>query len=127
MADAHDEVKEELEGAHKKFHTKSKELSAETPDEDEAKDTSAWTKQHARSLHEELDASLHKVKMKLSRSDHPAHAELEVKVDQARVDMEAEFAAIEDGDHKKTHGIVQSFHKRVDEWMEDISASGREW
>ncbi len=125
MADAHDEVKEELEGAHKTFHTKSKELSAEAADE--AKDTGSWTKQHARSLHEELDASLHKVKMKLSRSDHPAHAELEAKVDQARVDMEAEFATIEDGDHKKTHRIVASFHKVVDAWMEDISASGREW
>lgn len=125
MADAHDEVKEELEGAHKKFHARSSELSDDAADE--AKDTSTWTKEHARSLHEELDASLHKVKMKLSRSDHPAHAELEVKVDQAREDMEAEFATIEDGDHKKTHNIVAGFHKRVDAWMEDISSSGREW
>ncbi len=125
MADAHDEVKEELKGAHKKFHARSSELSDDAADE--AKDTSSWTKEHARSLHEELDASLHKVKMKLSRSDHPAHAELEVKVDQAREDMEAEFATIEDGDHKKTHNIVAGFHKRVDAWMEDISSSGREW
>lgn len=125
MADAHDEVKEELEGAHKTFHTKSKEFSADAADE--AKDTGSWTKQHARSLHEELDASLHKVKMKLSRSNDPAHAELEVKVDQAREDMEAEFDTLEDGDHKKTHKIVEGFHKRVDAWMEDISASGREW
>ena len=125
MADAHDEVKEELEDAHKTFHARSSELSDKATDE--AKDTGSWTKEHARSLHEELDASLHNVKMKLSRSDHPTHAELEVKVDQARVDMEAEFAAIEDGDHKKTHSIVEGFHKRVDAWMEDISASGREW
>ena len=125
MVDPHDEVKEELKGAHKTFHAKTTELSAAAMDE--SKDASAWTKEHAKTLHGELDASLHKVKMKLSRSDHPAHAELEGKVDQARVDMETEFATIEDGEHEKTHRIVEGFHKLVDAWMDDLTASGREW
>ena len=125
MADAHDEVKEELEGAHKKFHAKNEELSSEASDK--VRDTRAWTKEHARSLHEDLDTSLHKLKMKLSRSDHPIHEELEGKVDQARVDMKAEFATIEDGDHERTHSIVASFHKLVDAWMDDLTTSGREW
>jgi len=125
MADAHVAIKDELEGAHKKFHTKHEELSSAASDK--AKDTGSWTKEHTRSLHKDLDTSLHKLKMKLSRSDHPVHEELEGKVDQARVDMEAEFATIEDGDHERTHSIVASFHKLVDAWMEDISSSGREW
>jgi hypothetical protein len=125
VADPHDEVKEELKGAHQMFGAKVEELSPWASDK--AKGTSSWTKEHARCLHEELDASLHKVKIKLSRSDNPVHVELEGKVDEARVDMEAQFATIEDGDHERTHSIVAFFHKRVDEWMEDISASGREW
>ena len=125
MADAHAEIKEELEGAHKKFHAKNEELFSAPSDK--ARDTSSWTKEHARTLHEELDASLHRVKMKLSKSDHPAHEELKGKVDQARVDMKAEFATIEDGEHEKTHSIVASFHRVVDAWMDDLTASGREW
>jgi hypothetical protein len=125
MAVTNDELQEELDDVHKKFGTKSKELSDGASDK--AKDSGSWTKVHAKTLHEELDSSLHKIKMKLSRSDDPAHGELEAKVDEARVDMEAEFATIEDGEHEKTHKIVTSFHKRVDEWMEDISSSGREW
>jgi len=125
MAVTNDELQEELDDVHKNFGSKSKELS--TVASDKAKGSGSWTKEHAKTLHEDLDASLHKIKMKLSKSDDPAHEELEVKVDEARVDMEAEFDIIEDADHEKTHNIVNSFHKRVDEWMDDISTSGREW
>ncbi len=125
MADHKEDVEQELKGVHATFKEKSADLKTQTSDG--AKGAGGWTKQHAAVLHKDLDKALHGLKVKLSRSDHPAHEGLEEKVDEARGLLEEEFESVEEGDHHKAASIVDRFHHRVDEWMEDIQAHDREW
>ena len=125
MVDHHEEVKKELTGVHATFTQKKDALKAQTSDG--SKDAGGWTKKHTAALHQDLDNALHGLKKKLSHSDDPVHEELEEKVDEARELLEAEFESVEEGDHHKAMSIVEMFHHRVDEWMEDIQAQGREW
>jgi hypothetical protein len=125
MTDNRRAVEEELTGVTAKFREKRAALEARTAGPGE--DGGGWTRQHAAALFEELDAALHGLKERLSISDHPAHGELEVKVDEARADLEAELGQVEDGDHGRTLSIVEAFHRRVDQWMEDLQAEGKEW
>ena len=91
----------------------------------EAKSTKRMDKEKAHGIFQRLDASFENAARSAKAAGTGASHKVHEEIHRAREDLREWYSRHDDDvDH---HHTFDGFHKLIDEWMEDMRESGREW